>query len=118
MNLSREAGTSPSVHSAPVAHLDLDSPSGSSTLPAELDYRVFLSTHVGSCYKAQAFLHCAGMYFDLPPKWESITYSLLSAFETRAVTSSCKRVLHQQKQFLLLDALHVLPFVDRSSIGE
>lgn len=100
MKPSLEAETSPFARSTLTAHLGLASPFESSTLPAELDYSTYPSTHVDSCYKAQVFTYCDGMCFDLLPKWESITYLLFSASEIKAVTSFCKYALHQQKQFL------------------
>lgn len=100
MHLSLEAQTRPFAHSALAAHPGLSRASESSTFPAELDYSTYLSTHVDSCYKAQVFMYCCGMCFDLLPKWDSITHSLLSAFEITTVTSFCKYVLHQQKKFL------------------
>lgn len=75
MNLSPEAETSPFARSALAARFGLASFFESSTLPAELDYSMYLSTHADSCSKAQVFMYRDGMCFDLLPKWESITYS-------------------------------------------
>lgn len=82
------SSTRPFAHSA---HLGLSSGFESSVFRQSwIAACIYPYTFFDSCYKAKVIMLCCGRCCDLPPKWESITCSLLSVFEIKTVTSFCK----------------------------